>query len=262
MRLSIISLAILITTASNYSVVASLGNSAHHIEGSATGAVNHLAGSHGNAVPAVVNKLERRSFTSRSRAITRAKVQRRNSSLLPDIVLPSITSAQASAPAAARPIPQAVSYPAAAAAVPVAQSYYTPQPAAQGYANSQQAAAIPNYVPQQPQQAAAPASPYYYTPQAQQPAATVPATPKLTLPTLFQPPKEKEDDDNDSDDEDEEDEDEEDEEDYDADDLVTRRRRLDTKCLDRNITLELLSLTGYNPLSEELLKKQLSSKAT
>jgi ribosomal protein L12E/L44/L45/RPP1/RPP2 len=59
----------------------------------------------------------------------------------------------------------------------------------------------------------------------QQPAASVPAAPKLTLPTLFQPPKEKEDDNDDSDDEDEEDEDEEDEEDYDADDLVTRRRR-------------------------------------
>ncbi|CAO3612046.1 unnamed protein product [Mucor fragilis] len=188
MRSTIVSLAILLTVASCYSVEASLENAAHHIENSGSGA-------------------------------------RRNSSLLPDIVLPSISSAQSSVPAVARPIPQAVSYPVAAADAPAAQSYYTPQPAAQGYTAPPQAAVLPNYTPQQQQQAAAAPVPYYYTPQVQQPAATVPATPKLTLPTLIQPPKEKEDDNDDSDDEDEEDEDEEDEEDYDADDLVTRRRR-------------------------------------
>ncbi|KAF1806546.1 hypothetical protein V8B55DRAFT_1457566 [Mucor lusitanicus] len=226
MRLTIISLAIIITAASSYSVEASSMDATHHIEGSASGAVSRLVGSHENAVPAVVSKLERRSFTSRSRAITRAKLQRRNGSLLPDIVLPSISSAQSSAPAVARPIPQAVSYPVAAAAAPVAQNYYTPQPATQGYTAPQQVGALQNYTPQQLQQAAAAAAaPNYYTPQVQQPAATVPATPKLTLPTLIRPPKEKEDDNDDSDDEDEEDEDEEDEEDYDADDLVTRRRR-------------------------------------
>lgn len=225
MRSTIVSLAILLTVASCYSVEASLENAAHHIENSGSGAVSYLAGSNDNAVPAVASKLEKRSFTSRSRAITRAKLQRRNSSLLPDIVLPSISSAQSSVPAVARPIPQAVSYPVAAADAPAAQSYYTPQPAAQGYTAPPQAAVLPNYTPQQQQQPAAAPVPYYYTPQVQQPAATVPATPKLTLPTLIQPPKEKEDDNDDSDDEDEEDEDEEDEEDYDADDLVTRRRR-------------------------------------
>ncbi|KAK4509750.1 uncharacterized protein ATC70_007052 [Mucor velutinosus] len=224
MRSTIISLAILMTIASSYSVEASLGDAAHHTGGSVSGAVSRFGG-RDNAAPAVASKLERRSFTSRSRAITRAKLQRRNSSLLPDIVLPSITSAQPSSPAVARPIPQAVSYPAAAAAAPVSQSYYIPQPEAQGYTTPQQAAASPNYTPQKQQQAAPALAPppYYYTPQVQQPAATVPATPKLTLPTLIQPAKEKENDNDDSDDEEEEDEDEEDEEDYDADDLVTRR---------------------------------------
>lgn len=221
MRFTIISLAIFMTVVASYSAEASLENAVNKLEGSAVGHVVEVKGNSG-----LISRSERRSFTSRSRAVTRANLQRRNGSLLPDIVLPSITSAQpAPAPAPARPIPQAVSYPAsvpaaAVAAAPLAQNYYTPQPVAQSY--TPQAPAAQNYAPQQP-------AVQNYAPQ--QPAVPSQSTtlPSLTLPTLVQAPKEKEDDDNDDDDDDddeeEEDEDEEDEEDFDADDLVTRRRR-------------------------------------
>lgn len=224
MRFTIISLAIFMTAVTSYSAEASLENAVKQSEGSSVGHIVEVKGNSG-----LISRSERRSFTSRSRAVTRANLQRRNGSLLPDIVLPSITSAQpAPAPVPARPIPQAVSYPAsvpaaaAVAAAPLAQNYYTPQPVAQS--TTPQVPAAQNYAPQQP-------AVQNYAPQ--QPAVPSQSTtlPSLTLPTLVQAPKEKEDDDNDNDndddddDEEEEDEDEEDEEDFDADDLVTRRRR-------------------------------------
>ncbi|KAG2197770.1 hypothetical protein INT46_000695 [Mucor plumbeus] len=238
MRFAVISLAIFMTIVSNYSAEASFENAVKRSKISTTNSSDQVIGFEGAG--GHISRSERRSFTSRSRAVTRANLQRRNGSLLPDIVLPSITSAQ-SAPAPAHPIPQAVSYPASApvaaaaapvtpvsapvtpvapvaaapvAAAPVAavdQNYYTPQPAAQSNTyqgptaqnNAPQKPAVQNYTPQQP------AIPSQNTP-----------LPSFTLPTLVQAPKKKEEDD----DEEEEDEDEEDEEDFDADDLVTRRR--------------------------------------
>jgi hypothetical protein len=233
MRFAVVSLVIFMTIVSNYSAEASFENALKRSNISSTNSsdqVTRFEGASGH-----ISRSEKRSFTSRSRAATRANLQRRNGSLLPDIVLPSITSAQ-SAPAPARPIPQAVSYPASApvvaaaapvtpvapvaaapvaaapvAAAPVDQNYYTPQPAAQSDTsqgptaqnNAPQKSAVQNYTPQQP------AISSQNTP-----------LPSFTLPTLVQAPKKKEDDD----DEEEEDEDEEDEEDFDADDLVTRRR--------------------------------------
>ncbi|KAI8635998.1 hypothetical protein BD408DRAFT_426856 [Parasitella parasitica] len=200
MRFTVISAAIFLAITSCYSVDATLEGSASHNVISVTG------------VSGIPNKAEKRSFTSRSRAFTRENHQRRNGSLLPNIVLPSITPAQP-APAAAPPAPQAVSYPAAQGySLPQTASYPVTQPITQpatSYpppqtANYPPAQAV-NYLPQPPVQ--------NYSPQ-----------PNLALPTLVQAPAKKEEDDDDEDEE-EEDEDEEDEEDYDADDLVTRRRR-------------------------------------
>ncbi|CEP10232.1 hypothetical protein [Parasitella parasitica] len=206
MRFTVITAAIFLVIASSYSADAALEHSASRDPISIAG------------VSGILNKAEKRSFTSRSRAFTRENHQRRNGSLLPNIVLPSITPSQP-APVAAPPVSQAVPYTAA-------QGYYLPQapnypvaqpatqPATQPVANfpSSQTASYPpqqavNYSPQPPIQ--------NYTP----------PQPNIALPTLVQAPAKNKKEEDDDEDEEEEDEDEEDEEDYDADDLVTRRRR-------------------------------------
>ncbi|KAI9476416.1 MAG: hypothetical protein EXX96DRAFT_577131 [Benjaminiella poitrasii] len=138
---------------------------------------------------------ENRSLRTRSRA---ARAMKRNGSLLPDIVLPSITSQNAPASA------------------PVASQYSSYYP----YAYSPQYQSYP--VANTPATSAANTVPYY-PPQAvsSPPAAAQNIAPAYPVSPPPAQPKKKEKDD----DEEEEDEDEEDEEDFDADDLVTRRRR-------------------------------------
>ncbi|KAI7903412.1 uncharacterized protein BX663DRAFT_508507 [Cokeromyces recurvatus] len=140
---------------------------------------------------------EKRSLRTRSRI---ARTMKRNGSLLPDIVFPSITTQKPQAAAPQQQQQQAVSY--------YPYSLVTPQ--YQTYPSSANTA-------------------LYYSPPANannnpSPPITQNSVPSYVAPLTSAKNKKKKEEEEDDDDEEEEDEDEEDEEDYDADDLVTRRR--------------------------------------